>query len=674
VISDALWRRGFGSDPRVIGRTLRIDEDVYEIIGVMPPAFRHPSLTLETDVEVWSPTGWRASPFPPPSHSARFMPSAIGRLAPGVSVTAAMARVEARAQELARAHPDDYPSRLGWTPRVYPLASDLVAGVRPALLILMGGVVFVMLIAISNISNLLLVRAIEREREVAIQRALGASRMRMIASLLVEGMVLAVAGGLLGFLASLWGVDLLLRLVPERLPRATEIAADRRVLLFAMLTSTLVGLLVSLVPALQSARGDVIQRLKAAGRHPHGGATARTRNALVVAQIAIAIVLLANAALLARSLWNLQNVETGMETRRLVTGRIWLPQPNEPSSGPYFTHAQRLVVMRAIVDRLRASTEVSDAGLATALPATGDSGTTSFTADGWGAEKRDFARATAITVSPGYFGALGMRRVAGRLLEDQDTDRVGRVVVINETLARTYFAGEDPVGRRFQYVGQRGQIPRDAPWITIVGVVSDVAEDGLETPVRPQIYQCLWQVSNLNLAIVASGRHGAPSAAAVRSAVQAADPNLPVYAIRTGDELLERLLAQRRFATYLIYAFALAALFLAAFGLHGVIAYSVRQRTHEIGVRIALGATVARVIGLVLGQAARVTALGMVIGLGGALLASRLVATMLFNVRPTNPWLLGAVVAILGAVVGCGTFGAALRASRIEAATALRQE
>ena len=257
VISDALWRRAFGGDPQIVGRTLRIDEDVYEIIGVMPPAFRHPSLTLETDVEVWSPTGWSANPFPPPAYSARFMPSAIGRLASGVSVEAARARVEARGQELARAHPDDYPARLGWTPRVYPLASDLVAGVRPALLILMAGVAFVMLIAISNISNLLLVRAIEREREVAIQRALGASRARMISSLLVEGTVLALAGGLLGFLASLWGVDALLRLVPDRLPRATEIAADRRVLLFAMATSTIVGLLVGLVPALQSARGDV---------------------------------------------------------------------------------------------------------------------------------------------------------------------------------------------------------------------------------------------------------------------------------------------------------------------------------------------------------------------------------------------------------------------------------
>ena len=333
-----------------------------------------------------------------------------------------------------------------------------------------------------------------------------------------------------------------------------------------------------------------------------------------------------------------------------------------------------MVLIRAIVDRLRASSEIAAAGLATALPATNDSGTASFAAEGWGPEKRDFARATPVSVTPGYFGALGMRLVSGRLLEDQDTDRVARVVVVNATLARTYFGSDDAVGRRFRFVGQRGQISPDAPWITIVGVVSDVAEDGLDAPVRPQIYQCLWQISNLNLAVVAKGRFGPPSAAAVRNAVQAADPNLPLYAVRTGEELLARQLAQRRFATYLIYAFALVALFLAAFGLHGVIAYGVRQRTHEIGVRIALGATASRVIALILGQAARVTAVGMAIGLVGALLASRLVTTMLFNVRATDPWLLGGVMLILGVVVGCGTLGAALRASRIEAASALRQE
>ena len=308
VISDGLWRRGFGADPNVLGRTLRVDEDAYEIIGVMPPSFRHPSLTLETDVELWAASGWKSAPFPTPGYSVRFVPSAIGRVAAGLSVDEARARIENLGRELVRDHPDDYPARLGWTPRLHPLAADLVAGVRPALLMLMGGVALVLLIAISNISNLLLVRAVEREREVAIQRALGATRRRIISSLLIEGIALASVGGALGFLISLWGVDLLLRFVPDRLPRAAEITADRRVFLFAVLTSVVAGLLVGLAPALQSARADVIERLKAAGRTLQGSARARVRNALVIAQIAIALVLLANAALMVRSLWNLQRL------------------------------------------------------------------------------------------------------------------------------------------------------------------------------------------------------------------------------------------------------------------------------------------------------------------------------------------------------------------------------
>jgi len=674
VISDGLWRRGFGGDPNILGRKLRIDEDVYEIIGVMPPSFRHPSRTLETDVEVWSATGWSALPFPKPAYSARFMPAAIGRLAAGVSLDEARDRVGNLSRAIARDHPDDYPARVGWTPRVEPLAADLVDGIRPALLLLMGGIVFVLLIAISNISNLLLVRAVEREREVAIQRALGASRARVVASLLVEGTVLAVIGGAFGFLASLWGVDLLLRLVPDRLPRVTDIRVDQRVFLFAAGTSVLAGLLVSLGPALQSSRSDVIERMKAAGRGLHAGTRARVRNALVIAQIAIALVLLAGAALLVRSLWNLQLVDTGVITDRLVTGRLWLPQPNEPSTGPYFEHAKRVVLMRSVIDRLTSSPEVAHAGMTTSLPATQDSVTFSFAAEGWTPDRKDLATATPVSVTPGYFPAVGARLVTGRLLTDSDDERQPRVVVINETLARAYFAGEDPIGRRFRFVGRGGQVSADAPWITIVGVVRDIREDAIDTPIRPAIYRSLWQASTLNLAIVAQGRAVPPTAGVIASAVQQADPNLPVYAVRTGEALLASQLAQRRFATNLINAFAAAALLLAALGLHGVIAYGVRQRTHEIGVRVALGATAPRIIALVLGQAARLTAFGVAIGLAAAIVVTRLITTMLFNVRPGDPATFAGVVALLAAVVTLATLGAARRAARIDAAVALRSE
>jgi putative ABC transport system permease protein len=674
VISEALWRRGFGSDPNILGRTLRIDEDVYEIIGVMPSSFRHPSVTLETDVEVWAPTGWSEAPFPRPGYGARFMPSAIARLRAGVSIDAARARVEALGADIAREHPDDYPARLGWTPRVYPLAGDLVAGIRPVLLMLMGGIVFVLLIAVSNISNLLLVRSVEREREIAIQRALGATRRRVVVALLVEGLVLALVGGAAGFLGSLWGVDLLLRLVPERLPRVSDIAVDRRVFLFAVAISVAAGLLVSLGPALQSAQAGLIERLKSAGRGLHGGTPARVRSALVIAQVAIAVVLLAGAALLVRSLWNLQAVDTGMAIDRLTTARVWLPQPNNPEAGPFFTHQQRVAVIRRIVERLQGSAGVQHAAMATALPAVPDTGIASFAAEGWPAERTDSASATGVTVTPAYFDALGIRLLAGRLLTDADDERAPRAVVVNERFATTYFPGEEPVGRRFRFVGRRGQIPADAPWITVVGVVSDVREDGIDRAVRPQYYQSLWQVSNLNLAIVAQGQSRPPAASTIQHAVAAADGNLPVYSVRTGEGLVAAQLASRRFATTLINAFAISALLLAALGLHGVVSYGVRQRTHEFGVRVALGATTARIMALVLGQAARLTAFGVAIGLAGTLVVSRLIATMLFDVQPGDPVTLAGVVILLAAVVLLATLGAARRAARIEAAVALRSE
>jgi len=675
VISDGLWRRGFGGDPAIVGRTLRIDEDAYEVVGVMPADFRHPSATLETDVEVWAPAGWQAAPFPPPGYSARFVASAIARLAPGVSAAAASAGLERLARTLATEHPDEYPARLGWAPRVRPLAADLVAAIRPALAFLMGGIVCVMLIAISNISNLLLVRAVEREREVAIQRALGASRVRVFRTLLVEGTVLAVVGGAVGFLGSLWGVDLLVSLMPDRLPRVAEIRVDARVFAFALAVSLAAGLLVGLAPALQGAGADVIERLKSAGAagRGHTGARVRLRNSLVVVQIAVAFMLLSAAALLVRSLWKVETIDTGIQTARLLTARVWLPQPNDPAAGPYFEHGKRVVLMRAILDRLAAVPGIEAAGVTTALPATNDSGVAPFAIEGWTPDRRDLATATPVSVTPGYFRTLGIPLVTGRLLEDHDDVKAPRAIVVNETFARAYMSDGTLIGRRLRFIGRRGQVPANAAWLTVVGVVRDVREDGLDAPIRPQIYQSLWQASTLGLALVVKGRKETPSLTQTRSAVQDADPRLPIYAVRTGTELLDAQLAPRLFATRLINAFALSALFLAAFGLHGVIAYGVRQRTHEIGVRVALGATALRILALVLGQAARLAAIGIAVGIGGAAALARLIARLLFDVSGTEVSTLASVAVILAAVAAVATIGAARRAVQIEAAVALRQ-
>jgi len=676
VISDAFWRRGYGASPSAIGRTLRIDDDPYEIIGVMPPDFRHPAATVETDVDVWAASGWTASPFPPPSYSARFIRFAIGRLKPGVSLEEARARVENLGGQLASEHPDDYPARLGWTPRVTSVAADLVQGVRPALWVLMGAIIFLLVIAITNISNLLLARAASREREIAVQRALGAGAWRVARTLLIEGSVLTGLGAAAGLLLCPWLVSLLLASAPEGLPRTTDVRVDVRALLFAAAVAAITSFLVSLAPALQVSRSDVINRLKEMGRGVQGGRRARlVRRGLVVAQVATAIVLMAGAGLLTRSLTNLTRVDTGIPASNVLTTRIWLPQPNDPSAGPYFRHEARAVFMHRVLDRLQATPGIASAGLGTTLPLVQEAGRpVAFTAEGWTPDKSESARAAFLPVTPGYFHALGVRAISGRLFEDRDDQRTPRVAIINQTAARAYFPGEESVGRRLQLIGRNGQVPPNAPFITVVGVVPDVREDGIDAPVPPGLYLSLWQTSGLQLSIVARGVSGLPSSEAIRAAVQESDPNVPLYAMRSIEELAGRGLAQRRFAARLIAAFAALALLLAAFGLHSVIAYNVRLRTHEIGVRLALGATASHVLRMVLTEGLGLALAGVAAGIAGALGVSRLLSTLLFNVSPRDPVTLAAVVALLLVVAGLATLAAASRAARIPLAIALRPE
>jgi len=676
LISDEFWRRAFGASPTVLGRTLRIDDDPYEVVGVMPAGFRHPAATVETDVDVWAASGWKSAPFPPPAYSARFIRFAIARLQPGVSIAEARARVDNLARQLTAEHPDDYVPRLGWTPTLTPLAENLVAGVRPALWVLMGGITFLLLIAVTNVSNLLLTRATAREREIAVQRALGAGSWRIARSLMVEGAVLTTAGAAAGLVLCPWLVALLLQAAPDRLPRVADVGVDLRALLFATALAAVTAVFVSLAPAMQVSRAGIVDRLKESGRGVQGSRRTRLlRRGFVVAQVAVAILLLAGAGLLVRSLHNVTKVNTGIDPRFVMTTRTWLPQPNDPSTGPYFTHDARTALIRRIVERLQASPGVAHAGFSTTLPLVEDGiRPVAFAAEGWSPDKTESARASLVPVSPGYFSALGIRASDGRLIADHDHERAPRVAVLNETAARAYFPSEPPVGRRFRFVGRRGQIPADAPWITIVGVVPDVREEGIDAAIAPVMYLSLWQNSNLALTVVAKGTTSHPPADVIRSAIQQADPNVPIFATRSVDELVDRGLAQRRFAARLIAAFALMALALASVGLHSVIAYNVKLRTHEIGVRLALGATAAQIRRMILGEGMRLATLGVMAGVAGAVLLSRVLATLLFEVTARDPLTLTAVVALLLAVVAAATFAAARRVSRIDLAIALRPE
>jgi predicted permease len=672
VISDGLWRRGFGADPHVVGRTLRIDMDVYQIIGVTERDFRHPSLTLETDVEVWAPSGWIAPPFQPPTHSSRFLPAAIGRLKPGLTLPAAQARLETFGAALRRDFAGDYPDRIGWTPRVLPLKEDLIASARPSLLIVMAAVVFVLVIACANIANLQLARAAGRAREIAVRRALGASAAGVIREQLAESLLLACAGGGAGVVLSLWALDLLLELAPASLPRRAEVGVDWTVLAFGIGISLVTVLGFGLVPAVQASNPAIQQVLRGTGRASAGRRHARVRRGLIIAECAIAVVLLVSGTLLVRSFWQLQRVDPGFDARGVTAARVWLPQPNDPSQGPYFQHPARARVFRDILDRLRPYAD--HVALATTAPMSSTPFNT-FTIEGWPEDATEVATAQTTFVTRDYFETLGIRRLRGRLLDDRDDTDHPRVVVVNETLARRYWPNQDAVGKRIRTIrGSGAPTPNAAPWITVVGVAGDTRNNGLDRPVPPQIYGSMFQVSSLAGVVVMKPRQGLDAADFLAREVRAVDADLPVYAVRPLAEVIAKASGSRRFAMLLVGLFGLTALVLSALGIYGVIAYSVGQQRHELGIRLALGAAPAEVLRMVLLDGLRLTTIGLVCGMVAAVAAARLLSGFLFGVGPNDPVTYVAIAVLITFVAIAACWIPARRAASVDPLSALRLE
>lgn len=669
VISDALWRRGFGADGGVIGRTLRIDDDPYEIIGVTTPDFRHPSLTLETEAEIWAPTGWVASPFQEPKHGLRFLPAAIGRLKPGISVDGAQARIDAFGAELRRAYPDDYPERLGWAPRILPLKQDLIAAARPSLLIVMSAVVLLLVIGCANIANLQLARAAAREREIAIRRALGAGLGRMAREQLIETLIVAVAGGAVGLVLTIWALDALMQLAPAALPRRAEVVLGWRVVVFSLGSAVATGLIFGLVPAFQAGRASVLQVLKGAGRTSAGGEHARARRALIVGELAVALVLLVGGALLVRSFWRLQQVDAGFEPGGVTMARVWLPQPNDPSQGRYFTQAARGRFFRELLHRVEP--QVERVGLTTSLPLTGE-GLATFALEGWTDDTKEVATARNSFVAGDYFRTLGIPLVRGRLLNERDDEQHPRAIVINETMARTYWPDQEAIGKRIRIVTR---VPSSTPtWSTVVGLVGDVHSQGLDRPVPPEMYGSMWQISSLSLAAVVRPRGVTNVEDLLRREVRSIDAELPVYAIRPIENLLAAKTAGRVFAMQLVGLFGLAALLLASLGIYGVIAYAVSQQRRELGIRLALGAAPGTVVRMVLADGLRLAAIGIAIGTAGALATTRLLAGLLFGVGASDPSTFAAIALVLVLVALAACWLPARRAAAVDPIEALRAE
>ena len=671
VISDELWHRRFAASPQAIGRKLRIDNDWYTVVGVLPPEFKHPGRSVLTDVDLWAPCNFSATPFPmPPPRGGYFITGAMGRLRPGVSFDGARHRLAAFGDGLRQSLPNDYPARAGWTPRLIPLQDDLVGSVRPSLLMLFGAVGFVLLIACANIANLLLARGSGRQRELGVRRALGSSRARLVRLLLAESVLLAALGGLAGAAVTVWLIEALFALVPAGLPRLSEVVIDQRVLMFNAILALTTAVVFGTLPALQCSRLDITGAVREGGR----GASGRRPlgSALVVIEFSMALVLLVGAALFARSLWRLQHVDLGFNPDRVVTARLWLPQPNDPQQGRYFTHPARVALFDEVLRRTRSLPGVSGAAAALALPFDGTRNTATLTIEGHELDAQSRVPAVQTNIaSAGYFELIGVRLLRGRTFTEQDNDHAPLVAVVTQTMAARYWPGENPVGRRVHYGGAQAK----SPWLTVVGVVNDIRTGTLEEPARPTLFRPLRQASSLSLSIVmkASGDPRTLGTALARE-VRNADPDQPTYGVRPLTDLVSTSMAARRFTTQLLGGFAVLALILAAIGIYGVMAFIVGQRTREIGIRMALGARPQSVVALVLRHALALATGGVVVGGLAALGMSRLLSQMLFEVRPTDPLTYVAIAIVLAATAAVAAWWPARRAASVDPMVALRSE
>jgi predicted permease len=675
VLSDGFWRREFGADPNILGKSLRMDGDLYKVIGVMPPAFHHPGKTLETEEDAFIAAGYSALPFPvPPQRAFRMLPSAIARLKPGLTIEEAQARLETFTSGLSKEYPTDYPPAAGWAPRLVSVQSDLVGNIRAELYVLLGAVGFVLLIACVNLANLLLARGASRQREIAIRLALGAGRGRLIAQLLTESVLLSFISGCVALVTVVFLKRALLSFAPADLPRMNEVSISAGVLAFAFLLSILTGILFGLVPALQTASPNQIASLRE-GTLGSGSSKRQMRisRILVASEVALSLVLLVGAGLFLRSFWQLLQVRPGFNPHQVVTTQIWLAVPNDPKNDSYGTVPKRAAFLREVLRRVSALPGVEEAsiGAGGSLPLVHTRNSFPFMIEGRPAESERAPVAEFASVTPDHFRTLQIPLISGRAFTDADDDQGMRVALVDQTLARRFWPDESPIGKRLK----TGPIQPNAPWYTIVGVVGDVKSDSLEAPGAPHIYFPLYQNPPYN-SVVYLRTGGDPRALgeSIRREVQSVDPNIPTYAVRSMDEVMARSMAERRFALDILGFFGVVALLLAAIGIYGVMTYTFSQRTQEIGIRMALGAQRGDILRLAIGEGMLLVALGLGSGVLGALVLTRYLRMMLFAVTPTDPVTFLSIAGILTLVALLACFIPAQRATQVDPLVALRDE
>ena len=675
VISDGLWRRSYGADPGVLGRTVRLDNDAYTIVGVLPPGFHHPGPTISGAVEVFLTAGFSADPVPKPARGTRIMPTAIGRLKPGLTLEQAQQRLTAMANQVRHDYPTDYPARSQWTIEVQPLQEFLVGNVRPMLLVLLGAVMLIIFIVSLNLANLLLARASGRQQEMAVRLALGATRSRVIRQLLTESTLLSVMGGIAGIFTAIATLRFALRFVPSNIPRLSEVSIDWRVLTFALLISLLTGLLFGLTPALHSAKSAVAMAIREAGRGSgYSTRTGRLRDALIVSELAFAVVLMVGAGLLLRTLRDLLREDPGFNPTHVVAARVWLPIPNDPKADPYIGNLPKIVFDRELLRRMKAIPGIDFAGLTSVLPTTNlrvddAQAIDALTIKDRPVESSQDLHAEIIRVSPDYFRAMQAPLVRGRAFTEGEEDGKQPVAIIDEPTARKYWGDRDPLGRRVRF----GRDPK-RPWMTVVGIVKDIKSDGLDIDGVPHIYVPIFQNPGRILSVVLRTSLTATTLEPqIRREIQSIDPGLPVFGVSSMNDIIDGSLASRRFSATLVAGFAGVALLLAAIGIYGLLAYMVGQRSREIGVRMALGARRADILKLFLQKGVVLAGVGIMAGVIFAASTTSLMASLLYGVRPHDPDVFVVVPLLLLAVAVLASYLPARRATKVDPMNALRE-
>jgi putative ABC transport system permease protein len=666
VISDGLWKRRYASDPNVLGSTIALNGEGYTVVGVMPEGFEFPRRTdlpagfqFPEHPDLWTPLA--LTPEQAQNRGRHYM-AVVARLKPGVSAGQAGAEMVSITGQLEQQYPN---SNTNMGAELVPLHNQIVGKVRKALLLLLAAVGLVLLIACANVANLLLARAASRRKEVSIRMALGASRWRLVRQFMTESLLLSIAGGALGLLVAVWGIDSLIAVAPADLPRLDEVSLDGRVVAFTLGLSVLTGILFGLAPALQSSKSDLNETLKEGGRSQAAGAVQNhLRRLLVVAEVALALVLLVSSGLMIKSFVQLLWVDPGFDPKNVVTVNVGL------SPARYTEPHKRAAFFEQLLGRVESLPGVESAGAVYPLPMSGAEEGMGFSIEGQPPPQPGERRScNPRWVTSGYFKAMGIALASGRYFTEQDAAESPRVAIINEAAAERYFPGEDPLGKRVR-IGFRGETPRE-----IVGVVKDVKHAALDEAAMMELYvpHAQWPSSFLTL-VVRSSSDAASLPAAIRGEVLAIDSQQPVHDVKTMEQLLSGTMAQRRFNMLLLGIFAAVALVLAALGIYGVISYSVTERTHEIGVRMALGAQRKDILSMVVTQGMVPALAGVAIGLGAAFALTRFISSLLYGVSASDFTTFASIPLLLAFVALVACYIPARRATKVDPMVALRYE